>query len=84
MIEIIVSIIAGLIMIIGYFLNRTISRLDQTEKDTYQNRLDISILTNDHNNKYDHVVEKFDTLNKSIEILTSKIDTLNVRLGQIK
>jgi chaperonin cofactor prefoldin len=71
------------ITIIGYFLNKTMSRLEKVEINAMQNRLDISVLRNDHDNKYEHIVEKFDTLTKSIDTLTTNIYRLNTKLEEL-
>lgn len=74
--EIILSIIVGLLAIIGYFLNRYMNKTDESDKQTQQNTLDIQVLKTDHANKHQHMIEKFDMLNDNIKELNSTIKEL--------
>lgn len=80
-ISIVLSIVLGtIISIMGYFLKRSLERIDKLEEKSSLNEINVSVLINDHKNKYDHMIEKFEDLTKSIDALTLKIDTLNKEL----
>lgn len=68
--------------VIGYFLNQTMDDNKQTKKDTNKNTLDIQVLKTDHDNKHQHMVEKFDMLNDNIKELTNNIKDLNEILNK--
>jgi len=79
---IIESIFMIIISIMGYFLKKSLDKIDLLEIKSISNDIKVSVLENDHKNKYDHMIEKFDSLTKSIDTLTNKIDTLNKELKQ--
>lgn len=77
----IVTIVLGtIISIMGYFLKKSLERIDKLEEKSAVNEINVSVLVNDHKNKYDHMIEKFDSLTKSIDALSIKIETLNREL----
>ncbi len=70
------TLIGAGLAVIGYFLNRNMTKADDTEKQTAQNTLDIQVLKTDHANKHQHMLEKFDMLNDNIKELNSTIKDL--------
>lgn len=72
----------AVLAVIGYFLNQTMDDNKQTKKDTNKNTLDIQVLKTDHDNKHQHMVEKFDMLNTNIKELTNNIKDLNEILNK--
>lgn len=60
------SVLGVSIVIIGYFLKRTMESVDGAIKRCEENSIDIAVLTKDHENKHD-------ALNKQMGELTSAI-----------
>lgn len=75
-------VIYATLSILGFFLKQTMDDNKQTKKDTNKNTLDIQVLKTDHDNKHQHMVEKFDMLNDNIKELTNNIKDLNEILNK--
>lgn len=70
------SILGIAVLIIGFFLKRTMSEYDSLKERCDENSLDIAVLTKDHENKYESLGKNMDKLSKGIEKLTDKIEHL--------
>jgi len=70
-------VLGTLLAIIGYFLKSTMDDLRKVKDIAYGNQSELSVLKNDHINKYDHLTEKFDKLCDSVKDLTNEIKLLN-------
>lgn len=83
-ISIILSIyvfLGGIIVaIIGYFLRKTMEKLEETEKACIIIRKDLDVLKKDHDNKHEYLTEKFDDLKDSIVVLTNEIKQLTAKI----
>ncbi len=79
------TLIGGVMLgIISYFLKRTMDELKEVKDVAYSAKNDLSLLKNDHINKYEHMTEKFDTLCESVRDLTREIKELNKELNKKK
>jgi uncharacterized membrane-anchored protein YhcB (DUF1043 family) len=79
------TLIGGVMLgIISYFLKRTMDELKEVKDVAYSAKNDLSLLKNDHINKYEHMTEKFDTLCESVRDLTKEIKELNKELNKKK
>lgn len=76
--NIIVEVLLLLVMIITYFLNRTIRELDKVKEANDTNLIKITLLENNHT----HLTDKFVQLYDAVKELTSEIKTLNIKLNQ--
>jgi hypothetical protein len=76
------TILSIVISVMGYFLKKSLDKVDQLEIKSIANEVKVSVLENDHKNKYDNMLDKFDNLTKSIDTLTVKIDILNKELRE--
>lgn len=76
--QMILNIAGGVILsVLGYFLRSTMDQIKELNKVVGDCKNDLSVLKNDHLNKYDHLTEKFDTLCNSVRDLTKEIKELN-------
>lgn len=79
------TLVGGIMMtIISYFLKRTMDELKEVKSVAYDAKNELSVLKNDHINKYEHMTEKFDTLCESVRDLTKEIKELNKELNKKK
>lgn len=79
------TLIGGIMMgIIAYFLKRTMDELKEVKDVAYNAKNDLSVLKNDHINKYEHLTDKFDVLCESVKDLTKEIKELNKELNKKK
>jgi uncharacterized membrane-anchored protein YhcB (DUF1043 family) len=79
------TLIGGVMLgIITYFLKRTMDELKEVKDVAYTAKNDLSVLKNDHINKYEHMSEKFDILCESVKDLTKEIKELNKELNKKK
>lgn len=76
-VTIIVIVVGIVIVIIGYFLNRTMGELDKVKENSDKNTIRISLVENNHI----HLTDKFDLLYDAVRDLTQEIKNLNVRLA---
>lgn len=76
-------IIASIIALIGYFLKKTMDDLAEAQKQCNKNALDISVLKTDHDNKHQHMLDKFDVLNTNLKELNVYIKELNNKLSDL-
>lgn len=88
--QIILSAVALLVTIVGYFLGKTMAKLDKTADVAYKasNELnllkqktesDIKLLKQETGSKHERLEEKLDELKESIVELTAEIKVLNKR-----
>lgn len=75
--DILVLLIGGLVTIIGYFLTKTMNKLDETAVKTDINSGAIALLKQETSLKHDRLEEKLDDLKDVIVELTDEIKTLN-------
>lgn len=76
-------ILGCLLSVVGYFLKNTMDKLEEAEKQCNKNALDISVLKTDHDNKHQHMLEKFDILNTNLKELSVYIKELNNKLTDL-
>jgi predicted nucleic acid-binding Zn-ribbon protein len=77
----ILTAIGGIMLaVIGYFLKSTMEELKSVKELSYKTQSELSILKNDHINKYDNMTEKFDELKAAVIDLTKEIKELNKRV----
>lgn len=74
--EMLITIISGLLIIVGYFLKRTMDELQEIKSLATKTKSELDVLTKDHNNKHEFMTEKFDDLKDSIIVLTREIKEL--------
>jgi peptidoglycan hydrolase CwlO-like protein len=79
------TLVGGMMLgVISYFLKRTMDELKEVKSVAYDAKNELSVLKNDHINKYDHLTDKFDTLCESVKDLTKEIKELNKELNKKK
>lgn len=79
------TFIGGIMLsVIAYFLKKTMDELKEVKDVAYTAKNDLSLLKNDHLNKYEHLTEKFDILCDSVKDLTKEIKELNKELNKKK
>jgi len=80
-----ITLLGGvMISIISFFLKKTMDELKDVKNIAYENKTKLSILENDHFNKYSHMNEKFDALYEAVRDLTNEIKALNKELNKKK
>jgi hypothetical protein len=77
---IISTIVALVVSIIAYFLNRTMVEQDKTKELSIKTATELEVLKTDHLNKHEHLSDKFDDLKDSIVILTKEIKELTSKI----
>jgi hypothetical protein len=70
-----------IISIIAYFLKQTMNDLKETKALSVNTKNELDVLRNDHTNKYDHITENFNRLEKAIIALTTEIKDLTKSIG---
>lgn len=75
--QILLSFNGGLIIIVGYFLVKTMTKLDTTADKADKAANDILLLKQETGFKHERLEEKLDDLRDSIVSLTNEIKTLN-------
>lgn len=79
------TLIGGVMLgVISYFLKRTMDELKEVKNVAYDAKNKLSILENDHINKYSHLNEKFDALYEAVKDLTNEIKSLTKELNKKK
>jgi peptidoglycan hydrolase CwlO-like protein len=75
----------GLFSVIGYFLRETMADMKKTKErlldlrlEVNSNKSELEVLKNDHQNKYENMVEKFDELKEVMRDLSREIKTLTL------
>lgn len=79
-INLIPTLIGIVISVIGYFLKKTMDKLDAVEKMTIENKAKIDIVDNNHN----HLSEKVEKLYDAIKDLTVEIKNLSKEISSKK
>ncbi len=69
-----------IVTIIGYFLTQTMNDLKEVKGLSIKTKGELDVLRNDHDNKYENTIEKFDDLKDSIVLLTSEIKQLTAKI----
>jgi len=77
---IISTIVALVVSVIAYFLNRTMAEQDKTKELSIKTATELEVLKTDHLNKHEHLSDKFDDLKDSIVVLTREIKELTSRI----
>jgi hypothetical protein len=77
---IISTIVALVVSVIAYFLNRTMVEQDKTKELSVKTATELEVLKTDHLNKHEHLSDKFDDLKDSIVILTREIKELTSKI----
>ena len=77
---VIVTIITG---IIGYFLKGTMEDIKELKKQVNSNKTELDVLTNDHTNKYDHLIEKIDSYIVFVQDLTKEMKDVGKKLNEL-
>ncbi len=71
--EILIGIIGVLVTIVGFFLIRTMSKLDLTHDLAMQNKMDVAILKKEFELSYEHICDKLDDIKASIEEVKKEV-----------
>ena len=79
-INLIPTIIGIVISVMGYFLKKTMDKLDAVEKQGIENKAKIDIVDNNHT----HLSEKVEKLYDAIKDLTVEIKNLSKEISQKK
>ncbi len=79
-INILPTIIGIVISVMGYFLKKTMDKLDAVEKQGIENKAKIDIVDNNHT----HLSEKVDKLYDAIKDLTVEIKNLSKEISSKK
>jgi len=77
---IISTVVALVVSVIAYFLNRTMAEQDKTKELGIKTATELEVLKTDHLNKHEHLSDKFDDLKDSIVILTREIKELTAKM----
>lgn len=77
-INILPTIIGIVISVMGYFLKKTMDKLDAVEKQGIENKAKIDIVDNNHT----HLSEKVDKLYDAIKDLTVEIKNLSKEISK--
>jgi hypothetical protein len=77
---IISTVVALVVSVIAYFLNRTMAEQDKTKELSIKTATELEVLKTDHLNKHEHLSDKFDDLKDSIVILTREIKELTSKI----
>lgn len=75
--QILIGAIGLLISVVGFFLIRTMNKLDTTSEKGIKNESDIALLKQETGLRHERLEEKMDELKDSIITLTVEIKTLN-------
>lgn len=75
--DILVSIIGGLLLVLGWFLNRTMVKLDETHAKAVKTEGALALLDQKTVLKHERLEEKMDELKDSIDNLTQELKTYN-------
>ena len=73
MTEVFVGVIGVLLSIIGFFLIRTMSKVDLTHDLSMQNKMDLGILKKEFELNYEHIADKLDDIKTSIDEVKQSI-----------
>lgn len=75
--EIIQGTIAVFIAVIGFFLKKTMSDIDDLKKSSIEVEKKVSVIENDYLNKHKNLSDRFDELNGAVKDLTKEIQHLS-------
>lgn len=75
--DIVQTVIAILIAIIGYFLGQTMNDIKEMKKSFIEVERKVSVIENDYLNKHKNLSDRFDELNNAVKDLTKEIQILS-------
>lgn len=84
--------IGGVVMsVLGYFLKEALDGIKELKKDlkrvedmVQNNRSEVEVLRNDHNNKHENMSDRFDELRQTMLDLTKEIKSLTLEISKKK
>jgi hypothetical protein len=82
--EIIMTAMAFLISIIGFFLKRVIDEHDKTKELSYKNEAQINLINSESRLKYEHLEGKINELTVMVKELAIEVKNISIQLSKKK